>query len=399
VESPTDLEDAEIYLDALEGLEHAGDLEDVAVLDEALRQLYALPDLEATDDDLQIMTIHKAKGLEFGTVIVPGLDKGPGRADTPLFLWRERLGGLLLAPIKETGAEDDPAYQSLRKLDTEAEDLEAARLLYVAATRAENRLHLLACTKCDDAGELKAPASRSLLARAWPVAEAHYARMVPEQLAMDFMHAPRAPITTLARLELDLGRLAPPAAVRWDAPDDPRATDIEFSWAGETARHVGSVVHRWLQRIAEDALAGWDARRIAALRAVFRRDLHRRGVPAGEVAGSADIVANALTQALSDPRGRWLLGPHAEARSEYRLRGVVQGRVGTYVIDRLFRDADGVEWLVDYKTSRHEGADLEGFLDRERERYTPQLRTYAALRNGSRQGLYFPLLAGWRPLE
>jgi ATP-dependent exoDNAse (exonuclease V) beta subunit len=399
VESPTDLEDAEIYLDALEGLEHAGDLEDVAVLDEALRQLYALPDLEATDDDLQIMTIHKAKGLEFGTVIVPGLDKGPGRADTPLFLWRERLGGLLLAPIKETGAEDDPAYQYLRKLDTEAEDLEAARLLYVAATRAENRLHLLACTKCDDAGELKAPASRSLLARAWPVAEAHYARMVPEQLAMDFMHAPRAPITTLARLELDLGRLAPPAAVRWDAPDDPRATDIEFSWAGETARHVGSVVHRWLQRIAEDALAGWDARRIAALRAVFRRDLHRRGVPAGEVAGSADIVANALTQALSDPRGRWLLGPHAEARSEYRLRGVVQGRVGTYVIDRLFRDADGVEWLVDYKTSRHEGADLEGFLDRERDRYTPQLRTYAALRNGSRQGLYFPLLAGWRPLE
>jgi ATP-dependent exoDNAse (exonuclease V) beta subunit len=81
------------------------------------------------------------------------------------------------------------------------------------------------------------------------------------------------------------------------------------------------------------------------------------------------------------------------------LRGVVQGRVGTYVIDRLFRDADGVEWLVDYKTSRHEGADLEGFLDRERDRYTPQLRTYAALRNGSRQGLYFPLLAGWRPLE
>ena len=218
VASATDLEDAEIYLDALESLERAGDLDDLGALDEALHQLYALPDLEATDDDLQIMTIHKAKGLEFGTVIVPGLDKGPGRADTPLFLWRERFGGLLLAPIKETGADDDLAYRYLRNLEAEAEDLEAARLLYVAATRAESRLHLLACTKCDDAGELKPPASRSLLARAWPVAEAHYARMVPEQLAMDFMHAPRAPITTLTRLDLDPALIVPPPPVRWDAP-------------------------------------------------------------------------------------------------------------------------------------------------------------------------------------
>ncbi len=39
-------------------------------------RLCALPDVAATDESLQIMTIHKAKGLEFDTVIVPGLDKG-----------------------------------------------------------------------------------------------------------------------------------------------------------------------------------------------------------------------------------------------------------------------------------------------------------------------------------
>ena len=156
------------------------------------------------------MTIHKSKGLEFGTVIVPGLDKGPGRSDTPLFLFRERSSGLLLAPMRESGAEEDLAYRYLRNLEVEAEDLEAARLLYVAATRAENRLHLLACTKCEDDGSPRAPAPRSLLARAWPVAEAHYARMVPEQLAMDFMHAPRAPFTTLTRLALDVERRASP---------------------------------------------------------------------------------------------------------------------------------------------------------------------------------------------
>jgi ATP-dependent exoDNAse (exonuclease V) beta subunit len=397
VASATGLEDAEIYLDELEGLESAGELEDLAALDQSLRQLYALPDLEATDDDLQIMTIHKAKGLEFGTVIVPGLDKGPGRSDTPLFLYRERSSGLLLAPMRESGAEEDPAYRYLRNLEVEAEDLEAARLLYVAATRAENRLHLLACTKCEDDGSPRAPAPRSLLARAWPIAEAHYARMVPEQLAMDFMHAPRAPFTTLARLALDVERVPLPSSAHWTAlPEGSREEQIEFSWAGETARHVGTVVHRWLQQIAEDQLRGWDASRISSLKKSFARDLQRRGVAPAELERSAESVALALRNTLSDERGRWILGPHGLARSEYRMRVHAPEGRRTYVMDRVFRDRDGRLWVVDFKTSRHEGAQVEAFLDRERNRYAAQLDAYAAALGGASRGLYFPLHTGWR---
>ena len=226
-------------------------------------------------------------------------DRSPGRGDTPLFLWKETVEGLLLAPIKETGSEADPAYRYLRNLEVAAEDTEAARLLYVAATRAENRLHLLACTKCDDHGELKPPAARSLLARAWPVAESHYARMVPEQLAMDFMHAPRQPFTALSRLDLDVARILPPPPVRWSAPPQGKEeAQIEFSWAGETARHVGSVVHRWLQRIADDALRGWDEERVRSLTARFSRELERRGVPRADAARSAELVATALSITL-----------------------------------------------------------------------------------------------------
>jgi hypothetical protein len=117
-----------------------------------------------------------------------------------------------------------------------------------------------------------------------------------------------------------------------------------------------------------------------------------------ETRHSADLVVTALTNAVTDERSRWVLGPHLLAATEYRLRGSIGGRVGTYVIDRLFHDKDGMEWLVDYKTSRHEGADVQGFLDRERDRYAPQLRSYAALRKGTRQGLLFPLLRGWREI-
>src|SRR5438874_1359517 len=187
VADKTELEDAERYLDTLEALEADGPITDLSRIDDALERLYALPDVDATDDDVQIMTIHKAKGLEFGTVIVPGLDLGPGGWDTDLLLFNELVstgrppvkggsepsarGGLLLAPVKATGADEDPTYKYLSRLNTEAEDVESSRLLYVAATRAENRLHLLACLGCDKDGELKDPSSRSLLARAWPAAE------------------------------------------------------------------------------------------------------------------------------------------------------------------------------------------------------------------------------------
>ena len=144
VEDATDLEDAEIFFAELERLEEAGELEDFALLAESLGKLYAEPDVEAGPEAVEIMTIHKAKGLEFDTVIVPGLDRPPRSGMKPLFAWRSLPGGgLLIAPVDETGGEKEPLYQYVRQLDREAEDIEAGRLFYVAATRAESRLHLL----------------------------------------------------------------------------------------------------------------------------------------------------------------------------------------------------------------------------------------------------------------
>ena len=68
------------------------------------------------------------------------------------------------------------------------------------------------------------------------------------------------------------------------------------------------------------------------------------------------------------------------------------------VIDRLFEDAEGRPWIVDYKTSSHEGADVERFLSEEQKRYREQLERYAtaARAEGAMLGLYFPLLKRWR---
>ena len=384
VADPAELEDAETYLAALEELEEAGEV-DFARLAELLEELYAPPDLAATESDLQIMTIHKAKGLEFGTVIVPGLERPPGRGEAPLMRWKELPDrSLLLAPIKQTGGDEEPAYEYLKTLDREAEDTEAARLLYVAATRARHRLHLLACPK------KTMPPRRSLLACAWPVAQPVYEGLTPPEKETSTPDAETAPFI-LKRLPADWILPPPPPAAAWTPPPEGREEEqIEFSWAGETARHVGTVVHRWLQRIAEEELKGWDAKRVESLQSRFVRDLHRRGVQAPGPA--AELVVTALKNTLADERGRWLLGPHPVALSEHRLRS----RARSFRIDRYIEDVKGGRWVVDYKTSEHKGGGIDAFLDSERERYKAQLDGYAEAVGGARRGLYFPLLRGWR---
>jgi ATP-dependent exoDNAse (exonuclease V) beta subunit len=302
---------------------------------------------------------------------------------------------LLLAPIKQTGSDRDPIYSYLRDLESDSEDMESSRLLYVAATRAEHRLHLLGCVKCEEDGTPKRPTSRSLLVRAWPVAEEFFRTPTPPALPREA--PPREPITSINRLAPDFQMPPLPTPMRWTPPPEGREEEqIEFSWAGETARHVGTVVHRWLQRIADDELRGWDAKRVESLKENFSRELERRGVPPAELRVSTELVAIAMQNSLADERGRWVLGPHADARSEYRMRLRTPDGSRTLVMDRVFRDVDGTRWIIDYKTSRHEGANVDVFLDRERERYDGQLATYAALFTDSRQGLYFPLLRGWR---
>ena len=413
VDFETDLEDAETYFRYLDIHEDAGELPDRAAFEAGLEQLYALADVEA-DDSLQIMTIHKAKGLEFDVVIVPGLARSPRNDDKKLFLWTEQpdAGGvseLLLAPIHATGEDGDPIYQWIARFHAEKQALEDGRLLYVAATRAKHQLHLLGSVRVsvdDDGGKLlNAPSPRSLLGKLWPVVEPAYEaalRDAPEMRQDTAVLA--SPIDqTLRRLAAGWMLPAAPLPADWTPPQDQTRAldDLEFSWVGETARRIGSVVHRWLQRIADDGGAGWDAARIAALEPAIRHALAAQGVGEHDIAEAAVRARQALINCVGDARGRWVLGAHAEGRSELRLTGVTDGRRVDVVIDRTFVDDEGVRWIIDYKTSMHEGGDAAAFLDNERERYRGQLEGYAKLMHAHsaqriRLGLYFPLLGGWR---
>jgi ATP-dependent helicase/nuclease subunit A len=402
----SDLEDAETYFDQLDALERAGDIADPAALEENMQALHAAPDA-AADARVQVMTIHKAKGLEFGTVILPGLDRPPHAAERPLFAWKSGADGtLMMAPVRAAGSTEDLAYDYLVGLDQAASRHELERLLYVAATRAANRLHLLGFAKRGVKGGhpvVLAPRAGSLLYTAWGVARDKFEQALAESAdAPPAAPVPPAPpadeLRVVAIPALDATVAEPPAAGTPPASESPPA--VEFSWAGETARHVGTVTHRWLQRIAADGVELWDAARVASLNESIGRDLARRGIPDAEREAARRRVLRALEGAVSDERGRWLLASRDGASAEYRLRVAGPEGVKLIVIDRTFVDADGRRWIVDYKTSAHEGAEAERFLDRELERYRAQLSGYAAAFPGETVvlGLYFPLMKGWREL-
>ena len=162
---------------------------------------------------------------------------------------------------------------------------------------------------------------------------------------------------------------------------------------GETLRHTGTVVHAFLQRMEAhgDALPEG---------AAIRRALLHEGVTPGDIGAAAGRVRAALNQIQASPRARWIFQGHAELRTEYAVTGVVEGEIVRGKVDRTFVDAEGVRWIVDYKTSAHEGAGLDEFLDEQQRRYRDQMERYARLLrplgNPVRLGLYFPLMDAWR---
>jgi ATP-dependent exoDNAse (exonuclease V) beta subunit len=377
-------------------------LVDVVALEQSLQLLFAASD-SASDPAFQVMTIHKSKGLEFDHVIVPRLAATPRRDEMQLMVWLERASQdgseLLLAPIHAGGADKDALVRWVEGELQVRQRHEDERLTYVAATRARQRLHWVAGVKRDASGELCIPET-SLLARLWPALRPSF------QGAPDLVAGNGAGRAAALVLDQSLRRLPAawtlpqlPAAARWSPGSVVRdaGVAIEFSWAGETARRVGTVVHRWLQRMAEDGLSGWDAARVKTIAPQIERALAAGGLSGTELQSARAKVIQALINVVEDERGRWVLGSHPEHRSELRLSVVQDGTVRRLVLDRTFVTSSGVRWIVDYKVGAHEGADVEQFLDVEQERYRAQLETYGtALDPQAHLGLYFPLVPGWR---
>ena len=439
-----DLDAAERAVERLVILESQGQLWQKSVLNEAMTALYAATE-QQTDCQIQIMTLHKAKGLEFDTVILPALDRQPRADSTQLLNWFEStLDGqpqLLLAPFEQTGlhpGQRDRINRLVRKARDRCDEQEKLRLLYVACTRAKHQLHLVARVFSKSDGQLKSPVSASLLKPLWPMVKTELERNQESQRIGD---SQLSSLSSGAQMMLDMdeGLSAVPklerlgdavnvpqfACFQWATHRqdlDSEALKPEFSWAGRDARDIGTVVHSQLQRLsgdcAADVLDNPDH-----LADTAERQLKNLGVHQTKLERAVATVLKAVKNTLSDQRGRWILHAHEAARSEWALtvpldsaenaQTNTDGSMATapqfaavqrVIIDRTFVDEAGVRWIVDFKTGDHGGGQVKSFLDAEQARYADQLNRYADIMRHIddrpiRVGLYFPMLKGWREWE
>ena len=211
---------------------------------------------------------------------------------------------------------------------------------------------------------------------------------------------------TIERLTLGWQRLAPPETVplAGDGVGEPETLKpVSFRWVGDTLRHTGTVVHQMMRRIAEDGLETWKVARVESMKPAYSAALAALGVPEAAVKSAAIRVCEALVSTLGEDRGRWILkgGTAQEAACELPVCGILDNEGVSVRIDRTFIAGEGVRWIIDFKTSSHEDAGLDAFLDNECDRYRGQLDLYRRLfaqwqQRPVRAGLYFPLLRAWR---
>ena len=429
-----EMENARRYLQLLDAMEEESGQIDLTQLEQRMKRLYA--ESPVRDDAVELVTIHKAKGLEWDIVLVPGLERLTQGDASSLLTWEEMdasaddAAHIMFAPIEGKGEESRELNAWLKGMQRVRKAAERRRLFYVACTRAREALHLFAAPETKKDGEISRRAG-SLLEAAWPAAKSHFAEAaaVPANVAKMFVRSlfpaaqedqfvgelaasadeQRQP-AILQRLPLDfqperrfaMERRLPYGAaaiapVHFDRPE-----------GSFEARAFGNAVHAFAEmltkRLADgtgvDALlrevAGWTPRIAAVLR--------------GEGLGPAIVdqlvarVKMALGNMLKDAEGLWILSPDKHAMSEVALTSWGEMR-SSVRLDRVFLagqrplDAgDDCLWIIDYKTATHGREGLEEFLAEERLKYGAQMDTYARMMQDPvetgrlRVGLYYPML-------
>jgi len=391
--------DGEAFFDMVDSVASAGRIESLKKLEARIKELYANHSGKG-ENPVELLTIHKAKGLEYDHVIIPGFGKTPRSQEKVLLRSMERGTDLLLAPIDgiEKG-ESRTIYAYLGKVQSEKEQLEQVRLLYVAVTRAKKKLYILGHVKVD--GDHVRPEKRSFLSSVEKIIDPEKVISKRESPEEDKEQGPPPIILRRLPSNWQIPEAAPSLHVLIEETPKFKIEEMpEFEWAGEAIKHLGTVMHRYLCRITNEGIEKWGTERPRGEREKMVTLLRELGLNHEEAGKMADQGVKVLGNILAHDRGRWILSPHREEGSEVPLTAVMDNRIIHRIIDRTFVDK-GTRWIVDYKISHHKGSDVDKFLKNEKERYQSQLEAYEkilAARGESRpikKGLYYPMQKGW----
>ncbi len=375
----------------------------------------AMSGLESPDTGhaVTIMTLHKAKGLEFDYVFIPHLQKRARALQRELIRWhwhQDNDARRLLIAANDDNKQSRTLYNYLNALQKKKDQEELKRLLYVGVTRAKVAAYLTASVDSVEEEGATEGASGSLLRLLMSSVTASSCvktQSTTEPIVRNVRSAygkVRQP--SRYRLTLD-ARQAIQARVCEGAEQSDFASinlhntiQIPLSAGNRLERIIGVVTHRVLELAAsEDSLMSAQDPRVQLW---IEHNLSHYSLTPQCAERAKNRVSELAERALSCETGRWILGAQTEAKSELAISRVEAGEVKNYVIDRTFLDhQEGVRWIIDYKTSKPAaGEKLTHFEARECEAYRKQLKNYIELISGMnweveapiKAALYFPAI-------
>ena len=353
------------YLSCLSEHEHNFDLQKFM---RALKTLFS-ENIPSSRNPLQIMTIHKSKGLEFDHVFIPNINYGKPPTSSELMLWStpafsDSTSGLLLG-MPGLQKEKDSLFTHLQHVQSQQLEQEISRLMYVACTRAKKTL-TLGCIIVDERIR-----SGSFLKRLPSDAvQAHQNKMMSEQQQQPTLSPHTFSPPELLRLnDQAVNKIGNSSRKRTDLGTNPVTTNQLAS----IKRSIGTVCHRYLYEISLDPDCVWTDSH-------FGRVLFEAGLPKRHHAEAIKTISSAIDKIKNDKTGAFILSPnHSHAASEYSITELTETGTRTHIIDRTFIDKDGTRWIIDYKSSTPTGTSLEAFLEAEKEHHAPQMRRYEKL--------------------
>ncbi len=141
-------------------------------------------------------------------------------------------------------------------------------------------------------------------------------------------------------------------------------------------RIVGTVLHEALEQLAIQAPYFPSTEELDSSLYLWQQRLWQLGFSVKKIEAHSQIIYQSILRTLQDPRGQWILSAdHLERQNEYVLNAVLNHDVVKIIIDRTFIDAQGVRWIIDYKTGTTQP--YEDQLNREN--------------NPIQLGVYFPM--------
>jgi ATP-dependent exoDNAse (exonuclease V) beta subunit len=376
----SDIVDVQAFFACLDGLDRSNQFSPERMMGE-ITKLFATPD--SAGENLQMMTIHKSKGLEFDTVILPGLGAkiGGNNSDNPLVLWEEvtveERPELLAAPYIPKGLQDDSVspYDYLETLENERNANEDARVLYVAATRAERKLHLVGIANQSAKGEIK-PTKNTYLDLLWN--------------AVSHEFQPTELTENNANIEDDIAHFIPrlirlkqpriPTELQLDkamtiAPNKLQAKQSAPVPALNLAADAGSLAHLYMEMIANNGLERWPASRMDTTSQSMYFWLVQRGHAKNEVEKHVTSIVDALKRTITSPEGSWILTSRASLQAELSITEWKDNEAQEHRIDLTFTE-ENVRWVIDYKFALEVNTDNANVTA---QIHKPQLVRYAAL--------------------